>query len=77
MKKIGVLLLFIACLTLGCRFHVPWRWWGRDVYGLVRTRSGSFMYRGEKAGLHPFLVDNSYSVPSGKIVRLAFSLPRQ
>jgi hypothetical protein len=76
MKKIGILVLFIACLTLGCKHWIPGGW-GRDVYGPRQSSSGSFMYRAEKAGLHPFLVDNSYSVCNGKIARLAFSLPRQ
>ena len=76
MKKIGILVLFIACLTLGCKHWIPGGW-GRDVYGPRQSRSGSPMYHAEKAGLHPFFGDNSYSVPSGKIVRLAFSLPRQ
>lgn len=50
---------------------------GKNVYGPVRGRSGIFTYRAERAGLHCFFVDNTYSLATGKIVRLTYSLPRR
>jgi hypothetical protein len=49
---------------------------GKNVYGPVRSRSGSFTYRAQAMGLHYLYVDNTYSLFTGKIVSLTYTSPR-
>jgi hypothetical protein len=50
---------------------------GANVYGPTRSRSGSFTYRAQTTGHHSLFLDNSYSLTTGKIVTLTYTLPRR
>jgi hypothetical protein len=50
---------------------------GRNVYGPIRSRSGSFTYRAQTTGRHHFYIDNTYSLFSEKAVSLTYTRPRR
>jgi hypothetical protein len=50
---------------------------GKNVFGPVKLRSGTFAYRVRTAGAYCLFIDNSYSISNGKIVSLTYTRPRR